>query len=354
MPIASGAVVELPTSPNRARRPSLPYARRGLAWAGLVVSGVFAYLAVRHVKFADVSDALRSSNYWWLLPGLALLAVCVLLKAIRWRYLFARETRPPLPAVAGALLVGYFFNNVLPARAGEAARVVALNRSTRTPRAEIVATIALDRAYDVASLLVLLFVGLPWFPHVSWLRAAAVLAIVLTGGLVVGAVVLARYGERPLRVVLRPLRRLRLVDDARVELAAANLANGLAALRRPRLVLAALVWTTAAWLALAVSCWTVMLGFDFHHPFGAALLVVIAINLAAILPSSPAAVGVFEQATLVALGAYGVSDSAALPYALVLHVANFIPFVVVGLVVLHRQALRPSRAGAMRRAEPPA
>jgi uncharacterized membrane protein YbhN (UPF0104 family) len=49
---------------------------------------------------------------------------------------------------------------------------------------------------------------------------------------------------------------------------------------------------------------------------------------------------VFEQATLVALGAYGVSDSRALSYALVLHVVNFVPFVAVGLVVLHRWEVR--------------
>src|SRR5439155_11617866 len=135
--------------------------------------------AVRNVDAGEAWAAFRSSDPWWLLPALAALVVTVFVRAVRWRFLFARETRPPLPAVAGALLVGYFFNNVLPARAGEAARVVALNRSTRTPRAEVVATVALDRAYDVASLLVLLFVGLPWFPHVSWLRAAAVLAIVV-------------------------------------------------------------------------------------------------------------------------------------------------------------------------------
>ncbi len=47
-----------------------------------------------------------------------------------------------------------------------------------------------------------------------------------------------------------------------------------------------------------------------------------------ILPSPPAAVGVFEGAALIALKAYGVPYSSALPYALVLHLVNFVPFVV--------------------------
>src|SRR5436309_10055824 len=102
-------------SPERGRR-----LRAGLPWVGLLVSLVFAYLAVRHVRFAKVWDGLRTSDYWWLVPALAALVVTVYLKAVRWRFLFTRETRPSVGAVVRALLVCYFFNAILPARAGEA------------------------------------------------------------------------------------------------------------------------------------------------------------------------------------------------------------------------------------------
>src|SRR5262245_42809674 len=81
-----------------------------LRWGGLVVSGVFAYLAVRHVDFAEVSTGLRSSDYWWLVPAFAMLCVTVVVRALRWRYLFAPETRPPFGPTLVSLLVGSFFN----------------------------------------------------------------------------------------------------------------------------------------------------------------------------------------------------------------------------------------------------
>jgi uncharacterized membrane protein YbhN (UPF0104 family) len=65
------------------------------------------------------------------------------------------------------------------------------------------------------------------------------------------------------------------------------------------------------------------------------VLVAVAIGLGMILPSPPAAVGVFEGAALIALGAYGVPHSSALPYAVVLHLINFVPFVIVGALLLH-------------------
>ena len=50
-------------------------AKSALVVLGLLVSALFAYLAVRHVRLGDVWDALRTSNYWWLAPAFALLAV---------------------------------------------------------------------------------------------------------------------------------------------------------------------------------------------------------------------------------------------------------------------------------------
>jgi uncharacterized protein (TIRG00374 family) len=314
--------------------------RSSLPWIGLVVSIGFAYLAVRDVRWSDVWDGLKSSNYWWVLPALAMLGVTAFIKAVRWRYLFARETRPPTGPVVTSVLVGYFFNSILPARAGDVARVLALKRQTGTSLAESSATVVVERVYDILVLLVLLFVTVPWLPSVSWLRAAAIFAIVLATGLVVAMVVLAIWGLRPLKFVLRPLARLPFLSPERVEHIGDNLGQGLAAIRQPRLVVVALVLTTAGWLAWAASTWFLMIGFDLELSFLGALLVVVATSLAMVLPSAPSALGVFEAAVLVALGAYGIPDAQALSYALVLHALNILPWVVMG-VILVRGSLGP-------------
>ncbi len=245
-----------------------------------------------------------------------------------------------------ATILGQFFNNVLPARAGEAARVIALNRSARASRAEIVATVVVERVYDVLALLVILFVLLPWLPHVTWVHAAAILAIVLVAGTAAAVLVLARFGERPFRFLLRPLARLPFLSLERTEGAAAGLVRGAASLRQPWPAVVALVLTSLSWALLALSIWVLMLGFDLGLSPLAGALVSVAVGLSLILPSSPAAVGVFETAALVALKAYGIPKSDALSYALVLHAVNFFPYVAAGAVVLQAHALSlRTRAG---------
>lgn len=289
--------------------------------------------------------ALRTAEWWWTIPSALLLAAAIFLRAVRWRYLFVAETRPPLRPVLHALLVGYLFNNVLPARAGEAARVVVLQQRAQVSRAESAATVVVERAYDVASLLVLLFVLVPFLPEISWLRTALVLAVLLAAGLFAAAIVLVRWGAAPFHGLVRPLARRRPGWAERLETIVGNLVQGLAGVHRPRQAITAFLLTTLSWVVMGVSFWALVPAFDLGLPLVAGVFVLIATGLAAILPSSPGSLGVFEAAVVVALGAYGVGDSEALSYALVLHLVNWLPFLLVGALVLQRHVTHVRRAG---------
>jgi glycosyltransferase 2 family protein len=313
--------------------------------ATIAVTLFFSYVALSDIKLGQAWHALRTSDYLWLLPALIAFGLGNLARALRWRSLFAHGRRPPVGAVTNAMMVGYLYNNILPARAGEAARVLVLTKRSSTPAVEIVGTVVLERLYDVLAILVIFFVAEPWLPHVSWFGAAAIVAIALAASIAAAATVLVVYGDRAIRLLLRPLRRLSMFSGDRLERTVFELAHGLSGLRDRRVALEAFLWTTAAWMLSALCAYLVSLAFHLHLPFACGVLVVVAVGLGMILPSPPAAVGVFEGAALIALKAYGVPHSAALPYALVLHAVNFVPFVLIGALLLQYNARRPRRAG---------
>jgi len=311
--------------------------------ATILLAALFTYLAVRGVHWHSAWLALKACDAWWLVPAMVAFAAQTVMRAMRWRSLFAPGRRPERPPILAATMIGYLFNNILPARAGEAARVVALAQRTGTPAAEIVGTVVVERAYDVLSILVIFFCASPWLPHENWFGTAAIVAGIAAVGL--GAViwVLAVHGDRPLRFIVRPLGRLPGLSVERVEREAATLAEGLSGLRQRRVAVEALLWSIAAWMTSALWAWLVLLAFQPSLGFGAGVLVTVVIGLSMIIPSPPAAVGVFEAAGVLALHAFGVSQSAALPYALVLHVSNFVPLVLVGAITLHSAARQPSQ-----------
>lgn len=310
--------------------------RKALTIAGFMVTAVFCFIAVQDVPVTAVVAGLRRSDPIWLVPALAVLGVSIFLRALRWRLLFEPAHRPPIGAVTRALLVGYFFNNLLPARAGEIARIIRLRNEASVPATEAAATVVLERILDVVSLLVLLFAAMPWLPRVAWIGGAAVLGAAVTIGFVLIAVALALFGERPIRVLLRPLR---FVSPERADVAVRHIARGLVAVRRPSVGIVAFALSIVSWLVMAVSVWLLMHGFMNGLAPSAALLVLVTVNLAMVLPSAPAALGVFEASTVVALHAFGEPQARALSYALVLHALNFFPFIAVGGWVLFGHAI---------------
>jgi glycosyltransferase 2 family protein len=307
-------------------------------WVGIAVSFVFAYLAVRDIDTAALAEGLRRTNVWMLVPAGLVLAVSIYLRAVRWQILFSPAYRPSTRVVTSAVLIGYLFNTILPARAGEAARVVILKQRTGTPRFETVGTVGAERALDVLVLLALFFASAPFIPRTDWVGRALLLGAAGFVALSVLVVAFAVYGRRPARLLLRPLTLLPGISQERTRAGATNLVRGFSLFRRPGIAVRATVLTAISWLLIAFSSWLVMRGFDLGLGFEAGLLVVIATNLSMILPSGPAGVGVFEAATIVALAPFGVDRTLALSYGIVLHVMNALPLIPAGYIALHYHA----------------
>jgi uncharacterized protein (TIRG00374 family) len=312
---------------------------------GVVLSALFTYLAIRDVDFGLFADTLSESEYWWFAPAIALHFAAVGVRVVRWSLLFAPATRPPLRPLADAILIGYFVDSIAPVRAGDAARIVVLPQAAGTSRSETAATVVSERAYDVLGLLVLLAVAAPFVPDAPWLGAVALAALVLAGVLVALLVALERFGERPLAVILSRVARLLRMAPPRGGTAGESFVRGLAGFRRPRTAVAASMLTVVSWLLVAASYWLALVGLDVGLGFGAALLVVVATSFSFAVPSLPAAVGVFEAATLVALTPFDLDASRALSCAVVLHVLAFVPFMALGAFVLQRHAWSLRDAG---------
>ncbi len=312
-----------------------------LIGATVVVSLVFTYIALRGFSAKETWHALRACDYWWLIPALVAFGLGDVARGLRWRSLFAPGRRPPRGSTIDAMMIGYFYNNILPARAGEAARVVVLTQRSSSPPVEITGTVVLERMYDLMVILVIFFLAEPWLPSVSWLKAAALVAAGLALVIAAVATVLVIYGDRPLRLLLRPLARFSAFSGERLERTANELTHGLSGLHHARVAVEAFLWTATAWLLSMLCAYLVSLAFHLGVPFAAGVLVMVAVGLGMILPSAPAAVGVFEGAVLIALRPYHIPHAAALSYALLLHLVNFLPFVLVGALLMRYNSRHP-------------
>jgi uncharacterized protein (TIRG00374 family) len=316
--------------------------RAGMAVIGLLISVLFAYLAVRKISVSEVWHGLRDANYAWVVPALALTLVTAWLKAVRWRLLFDRPSSVPTATAFWALCIGLGLNNVLPSRAGEVGRVFALRRVTGHSAFEIGMTILVERVLDVLVVATLGLAIWPWVPHRGWINALALICAGIVTGFVVLVVLLASLRSRLPGIASRLLVRVPRVSPERALSVQVGLRAGARILVHPRRLALALLVSAVGWGVAGLAALILMPAFDFESGSLAPWLLLVANTLALTVPSSAGAAGVYEASVQASLTAYGISSSSALSYALILHAVNFFPVIVLGLVgsaILRRQAM---------------
>jgi phosphatidylinositol alpha-mannosyltransferase len=122
----------------------------------------------------------------------------------------------------------------------------------------------------------------------------------------------------------------------------ARLRDGLRVFGQPRQAARATLIQLAAWTLQWLSCWLLLtaLGLDIGEGGAAAAGVLFAVNVTAVVPATPANVGVFQAACVVVLaGAYHVSTPDAIAYGIVLQAVEVATALLMGLPALLNEGL---------------
>jgi uncharacterized protein (TIRG00374 family) len=321
--------------------------KRWQFWLGVAISVVLLWNALSGFHLADAWEIIRSADYWWLIPGVAVYFLAVIARAWRWHYLLRPikhiSTKSMFPVVA----IGYMGNNIYPARAGELLRAYVLRRRENVAISASLATIIVERALDGVVMLAFVFINLPELASLTANSgfAGSIQVLAIIGALVFLSVVLvfmfmAVYPKRAMRVV--EWLATRLLPErfrARVIELSERFLEGFAALRSPLDVLMVLVTSIVIWLLETGKYWFVMHAFFFEVSFFALMLMNGIVNLATTIPSAPGYVGTFDRPGIAVLEAYGVKKSLATSYTLVLHAALWLPITLLGAYYMVREGL---------------
>lgn len=310
----------------------------------LGLAAVLLFLFLRTMDFAAVAARIRSAHAGWLaFATLCGLVATPVFRSWRWGFLLRKAGRPSAYDLNSATAIGFAASTLLPARAGEIVRPVALARASGLRVAPCLASIALERLIDLVTIVFLFVVyALAWAPEMSGeeagrfllLRHSAVVvgAATLSGLLVLGF--LAAKPERTDRFVKPLLRPLPERIGARIEAILLSFLDGLAAVGSARDALVVAASSLFLWLLICVQIFATLRAFDLAFPFPVTFFVLTWAVLGLFIPT-PGGVGGYHTAVAYSLtGFHGVSKDAAGAFALVSHALSFAPITVVGLVFL--------------------
>jgi phosphatidylinositol alpha-mannosyltransferase len=330
--------------PTGSSRRGLAFARRTVLASVSLAGLVLAVLALQKIGVGHIASALIGSSPWWVLVGLGFMCGAMVLRAFSWHAIL----RAALPAnrirLADAMqgtFIGVLMSSTLPARLGEPSRALIIARRTGRPREHLPVVLGTVVSQTLLNIVALAILGAVMFSsvnlfsgHQSALLFAAIAPVALLLAVLLAPVVL-RAGA-----VSRSARLRAVLMRARRELT--RVRSGLVVFTIPRLGATASIFQLAAWAFQWLSCYALLVALGLDHQAGAAAAaaVLFAVNITAVLPATPANVGVFQAACAAVLHAgWHVSYVDGVAYGVILQAVEVSTAILMGMPALLKEGL---------------
>jgi uncharacterized protein (TIRG00374 family) len=293
----------------------------------IVVAAVATFLGLfaRRLDGAELAAAFARASIWPIVLAAALYFAALWCKATCWHIMLAPRHRVPTTRLFRYAIASMAASALAPVRAGEALRVWALRQRDGVPVADSIATAVCEKVVDGAAMFSLV-VAVPWL--VPELPRSLKLSAVAGSVLVLGVLVALALGVRRVTMRAETPRSwfARFLAGMHVLQSAHRTARSFAAL-------------LAAWLIDLAMVELVLVAVGIPLSPVAALVILLTINLAILVPATPAQVGIHEAGAIVGLSIVHVPAEPALTFALIYHAVQVLPLIAVGLALEWRLVL---------------
>lgn len=325
--------------------------------AGLLLGAVLLWWLFRDTDWQEVWRSVREAHQGWLFASELMVLISFFTRVQRWVYIVGAVKPVRYKDLFSATQIGFLANFVLPLRAGEVIRSVVLSRRSGLPFTKCFALVALDRVTDLFGLIIVMLVAaLAFHPDrpielppdlldqtipanaiqvIAWSSALALIAIVFAFVLLyVKQALVLRLSDKLIGLVSHRL-------AAKVHNLLEHFAQGLHVFRSTRDMSLAIGFSILTWIIGVCHYYFVLEAFHFDPPWFAGFIVMAFISVAVSLPSTPGFVGAFHIAIVIAVmfTTPGANVDAARAAAILAHLLNLVPIVLIGLYCLYTEHL---------------
>jgi phosphatidylinositol alpha-mannosyltransferase len=344
-PIRARRLPSLERKPPGPRRPFVAFARRA-AMVSISLGGlVLAFLALRKIGLDHIASALINSSPAFVLLGLAIMCSSMVLRAVSWHAILTAalpRARVRMSDAMQGTFIGVLMSSTLPARLGEPARSLIVARRTGRPREHLPIVAGTVVSQTLINILALAILGAVMFSSVD-IFAGHQTALLITAIAPATLLLFVLVTPQLLRTSAGRSRFARLhtvVAQARATLTRVRI--GLVVFSRPREGSIATLAQLGAWALQALSCYVLLIALGLGHEtgFAAAAAVLFAVNVTAVLPVTPANLGVFQAATVAVLHTgWHVGVATAVAYGVILQAVEVTAAIVMGMPALLKEGM---------------
>ena len=312
--------------------------RQTAAWATIGVTLVFLYLSFRKIDAARLEEAITTANLSLILLAAGLNLVAMLVRSAKLRIVFSPVKDISFGRAFSATMICFSLSNILPLRAGEAAKLYVLNRTERLGYGKTIGAVGFDRILEAVGLFIVTVITVLLWDVPAWLRAAGF----AVSGFGVFMFFLTLIGVKSIGQLEEAAAQkgifARFADFVRLMVVGAR------AIRVPAVTAKAILVGLVLWNVHAVVVFVTLQACGLSTSYLFSFVVLIAVNVLLMLPSGPATFGPFEYGCVLSLALIGVGKTEALSFALLYHLLQMVPVTLIGLYFVWKEGLSLSHA----------
>jgi uncharacterized protein (TIRG00374 family) len=309
--------------------------------ASLAVTIVFGWWAFRDTHWAEQWASLRSANYVWVLPYLAVLLLIHVCRTVRWGALLASQERLRFRALNDASAIGFMMLLVLPFRLGEFARPFLIAQRSNIRRSAAMTSVVLERIAD-GVFVALLLRGLLFLVHgdttpIRLARYGANAMFLIFFGGFLFLLFAAWNHDRAVGLVRGTLGRVSPTLGERASGVVDSFVGALKQRHRPAELAAFIAWTLLYWGLNGFGMWLLMRAFPFQLSLFQSYVTMCLLVVGVMIPAAPGMVGTFQAAVKLGLSIFlpaSVVNGPGLAYANVLWLCQTAQQIGLGLLFL--------------------
>ena len=313
-------------------------ARTAILWlAGVVLGGVFLWLALRAIDLHAVLSILSRTSPLDVLGIVGCAVAFVGLKALRWAYLI-RHLQPVSPRyLIDPTLAGIAVNYGVP-HSGELVRTWMVAQRENLPKASLLASIAVERLFDFCATLLLGLVALLAGHAVADTLGSYLWALLLFIGIALAAALPFLFWPRRSLDVSRSM--LKPLPTPACKWILRHLQHGiegLGSLQQASTALKVLGLSVMQWGLMAGCIWLSLRAVGIAPEPAVALVILLLLVVALILPTAPGQVGTTQIAFLLGATPFGLDQEAVIAGSLLYNVFVPVPLIIAAVGILLAQ-----------------
>jgi len=314
---------------------------------GLFISAAALWITLRGKDLGAIWHAIRSADYFWLIPYLVILTLIHLARTYRWGILLEPVAKVPFGKLNAASAVGFMALVLLPFRLGEFARPYLIAERPRLRVSAALSSVVVERVADglfTAGLLVVTLLAVPeGTPGLHFLKAGGVAVFLAFTAILAFLIFANKNRERAVRFTHRLIDPLSERLAERVSGMMDAFIHGLRLVPSWRKIALFFLLTAAYWTLNGVGMQVLAIGFDIHLSSIAAFTVLGVLVVGVMIPAGPGMVGTFQAATILGLALFlpkEVVDTRGAAYANVLWATQLAQQTALGLFFLFSRHIR--------------